>query len=61
MDASVGTGIARFAVAQFLDAQSRMFSNIRFSIGGGGQGGAVRLQLGSPPGDGKGGGTPPKQ
>jgi hypothetical protein len=61
VDASVGTGIARFAVAQFLDAQSRMFSNIRFSIGGGGQGGAVRLQLGSPPGDGKGGGTPPKQ
>jgi len=61
VDASVGTGIARFAVAQFIDAQSRMFSNMRFSFGGTGQGGAIKLQLGGPATDGKAGGAPPKQ
>lgn len=58
VDASVGTGIARFAVAQFLDAQSRMFSNMRFSFGATGQGGAIKLQVGGAEGA---GGTPPKK
>lgn len=53
VDARVGTGIARFAVAQFLDAQSRMFSNIKFSFGGAGGGGAIRLQVGGQPGGAK--------
>lgn len=61
VDASVGTGIARFAVAQFLDAQSRMFSNMRFSFGATGQGGAIKLQVGGPGGAGKAPETPPKQ
>jgi hypothetical protein len=51
VDARVGTGIARFAVAQFLDAQSRMFSNIKFSFGNAGAGGGpIRLQVGGQPG-----------
>jgi hypothetical protein len=64
IDATVGTGLVKFAVAQFLDSQSRMFKGLNLQFGGPGgarlpggpgdedveirQGGSFNIQLGRP-------------
>jgi hypothetical protein len=48
VEAEFGRGLAALAVAQFLDAQSRMFQGIKFELGGAGGQGNIRLQLGGP-------------
>ena len=55
VDAKAGEGLARFAVAQFLDAQNRMFKGMSFDFGPPGEGGNVRTKgtfrigVGAPP------------
>jgi hypothetical protein len=47
VDAQVGTGLAKFAVAQFLDSQSRMFKgfSMPITIGGpGGKAGTLKME-----------------
>ncbi|MFM7058249.1 MAG: hypothetical protein ACKO2P_15130 [Planctomycetota bacterium] len=50
VEAEFGRGLARLAVAQFLDAQSRMFEGVKiqFSSPDGKGNGALKLQLGGP-------------
>lgn len=48
VEAEFGRGLAALAVAQFLDAQSRMFQGIKFELGGAGGQGGIKLQLGGP-------------
>ena len=43
-----GRGLANFAVAQFLDAQSRMFEGVKFQFSTSGGQGNFKLQLGGP-------------
>ncbi|MEY2726447.1 MAG: hypothetical protein RLZZ458_2314, partial [Planctomycetota bacterium] len=40
-----GRGLANFAVAQFLDAQSRMFEGVKFQFSTSGGQGNFKLQL----------------
>jgi hypothetical protein len=55
VDAKAGEGLARFAVAQFLDAQNRMFKGMSFDFSLPGEGGNVRTKgtfrigVGAPP------------
>lgn len=48
MEAEFGRGIARLAVAQFLDAQSRMFEGVQLQFGSADGKGTFKLQLGGP-------------
>ena len=48
MEAEFGRGIARLAVAQFLDAQSRMFEGVQLQFGSAVGKGTFKLQLGGP-------------
>lgn len=50
LNAEIGTGVARFLVAQYAAAQNRMFSNLNFSFDGADvEGGSVRsIRIGSP-------------
>ncbi|MEY3172674.1 MAG: hypothetical protein RLZZ436_587 [Planctomycetota bacterium] len=48
VEAEFGRGIARLAVAQFLDAQTRMFEGVRLQFSTPDGKGGVRLQLGGP-------------
>jgi hypothetical protein len=50
VDARVGTGLARFAVAQYLDAQSRMFKGFSMPITIGGPNGKATLKMTAPKG-----------
>jgi hypothetical protein len=46
MEAEFGRGIARLAVAQFLDAQSRMFEGVQLQFGSADGKGTFKLQVG---------------
>ncbi len=48
VEAEFGRGIARLAVAQFLDAQSRMFEGVKLQFDSGDGKGTLKLQLGGP-------------
>jgi len=48
VEAEFGRGLARLAVAQFLDAQSRMFEGVKLQFGTADGKGSLKLQLGGP-------------
>ncbi len=48
VEAEFGRGLARLAVAQFLDAQSRMFEGVKLQFSTGDGKGNIKLQLGGP-------------